>query len=138
MYLKEIGFISQSVMSDIQSIQVCSGLEQNRRHFLRSPCNSGYSQSRSDFPSQMEISIPGISQCRDNRQETLSFSKISGLHHRFSNVIHIRRITIRNGLYDPKVLSRLTRIVSEIFKNIRILGFQLSHNLNPNFSFQMV
>ena len=40
-YLKEIGFISQIVMSDIQSIQVCSGLEQNRRHFLRSPCNTG-------------------------------------------------------------------------------------------------
>ena len=50
-YLKEIGFISQFVMSDIQSIQVCSGLEQNRRHFLRSPCKSGYSQSRSNFPS---------------------------------------------------------------------------------------
>ena len=26
-------------MSDIQSIQVCSGLEQNRRHLQRSPCN---------------------------------------------------------------------------------------------------
>ena len=38
-YLKEIGFISQLVMSDIQSIQVCSGLEQNRRHLQRSPCN---------------------------------------------------------------------------------------------------
>ena len=38
-YLKEIGFISQIVMSDIQSIQVCSGLEQNRRHLQRSPCN---------------------------------------------------------------------------------------------------
>ena len=39
--MNEIGFISQLVMSDIQSIQVCSGLEQNRRHFLRSPCNPG-------------------------------------------------------------------------------------------------
>ena len=38
-YLKEIGFISQLVMSGIQSIQVCSGLEQNRRHLQRSPCN---------------------------------------------------------------------------------------------------
>ena len=39
MYLKEICFISQFVTSDIQSIQVCSGLEQNRRHLQRSPCN---------------------------------------------------------------------------------------------------
>merc|ERR1712046_219332 len=38
-YLKEISFISQFVMSDIQSIQVCSGIEQNRRHLQRSPCN---------------------------------------------------------------------------------------------------
>ena len=37
--MKEICFISQFVMSDIQSIQVCSGLEQNRRHLQRSPCN---------------------------------------------------------------------------------------------------
>ena len=33
--------ISQNVMSDIQSIQVYSGFEQNRRHFRRSPCNPG-------------------------------------------------------------------------------------------------
>ena len=38
-YLKEIGFISQLVMSGILSIQVCSGIEQNRRHLQRSPCN---------------------------------------------------------------------------------------------------
>ena len=41
MYLKEIGFISKSVMSDNVTIQVCSGFEQNRRHFQRSPCNLG-------------------------------------------------------------------------------------------------
>ena len=39
MYLIETSFIPQNVISDIQSIQVCPRLEQNRRHFQRSPCN---------------------------------------------------------------------------------------------------
>ena len=64
----------------------------------------------------MEISIPGISQCRDNQQEILSLSKISGLQHRSSNAIHNDVSHIRNGLYDPMVLSRLTRIVSAYSK----------------------
>src|SRR5574338_951272 len=53
---------------------------------------------------------------QSNSTVILPFSKISGLQHRSSNAIHNDVSHIRNGLYDPMVLSRLTRIVSDYLK----------------------
>ena len=102
-------------MSDIQSIQVCSGLEQNRRHLQRSPCNPDI-HNPDRISHHLGSLYTAATQCRDNRQVILSLSQIPGLQHRSSNAIHIDVSHIRNGLYDPMVLSRLTRIVSAYSK----------------------
>ena len=102
-------------MSDIQSIQVCSGLEQNRRHLQRSPCNPDIHN-----PDRIHHHI-WRTQYRSNSVQSQSIVHPitlanTGLQHRSSNAIHNDVSHIRNGLYDPMVLSRLTRIVSAYSK----------------------
>ena len=63
-------------MSDIQSIQVCSGLEQNRRHLQRSPCNPDNLQSRPDFPSHMESLYRSYSVQRQSTSCPFAFKNI--------------------------------------------------------------
>ena len=113
--MKEIGFISQIVMSDIQSIQVCSGLEQNRRHLQRSPCNPDIHN-----PDRIHHHI-WRTQYRSNSVQSQSTGHPIALANIRSstpifNAIHNDVSHIRNGLYDPMVLSRLTRIVSAYSK----------------------
>ena len=102
-------------MSDIQSIQVCSGLEQNRRHLQRSPCNPDIHN-----PDRIHHHI-WRTLYRSNSVQSQSTGHPIALANTGSstpifNAIHNDVSHIRNGLYDPMVLSRLTRIVSAYSK----------------------
>src|SRR5574338_1188488 len=96
------------------TIQVCSGFEQNRRHFKRSPCNPDIHNP--DKTSHHKGNLNTVA----NGAETIDRYPIVFINIRSSppvfNTIHIVVSQIRNGLYDPKVLSRLTRIVSAYSK----------------------
>ena len=113
--MKEIGFISQLVMSDIQSIQVCSGLEQNRRHFLRSPCNPGIHNPDRISHHLRNLYTRSYPVQRQSIGHPIAFTNTRSSTPVF-NAIHNDVSHIRNGLYDPKVLSRLTRMVSAYSK----------------------
>ena len=113
--MKEIGFISQLVMSDIQSIQVCSGLEQNRRHLQRSPCNPDIHNPDRIHHHIWRTQYRSYSVQSQSIVHPITLAN-TGLQHRSSNAIHNDVSHIRNGLYDPMVLSRLTRIVSAYSK----------------------
>ena len=121
-------------MSDIQSIQVCSGLEQNRRHLQRSPCNPDIHNPDRIHHHIWRTQYRSYSVQSQSIVHPIAFAN-TGLQHRSSNAIHNDvshiwdglgpwgRITHHNdvshiwdGLYDPMVLSRLTRIVSAYSK----------------------
>ena len=115
MYLEEICFISQNVMSDIQSIQVCSGFEQNRRHFSRSPCNPGIHNPDRISHHLGNLYTRSYPVQRQSIGHPIAFANTRSSTPIF-NAIHNDVSHIRNGLYDPMVLSRLTRIVSAYSK----------------------
>ena len=102
-------------MSGIQSIQVCSGLEQNRRHFLRSPCNPDIHNPDRIHHHIWRTQYRSYSVQSQSIVHPIALAN-TGLQHRSSNAIHNDVSHIRNGLYDPMVLSRLTRIVSAYSK----------------------
>jgi len=102
-------------MSDIQSIQVCSGLEQNRRHLQRSPCNPDIHNPDRISHHLWNLYTRSYPVQRQSIGHPIALAN-TGLQHRSSNAIHNDVSHIRNGLYDPMVLSRLTRIVSAYSK----------------------
>ena len=102
-------------MSDIQSIQVCSGLEQNRRHLQRSPCNPDIHNPDRIHHHIWRTQYRSYSVQSQSIVHPITLAN-TGLQHRSSNAIHNDVSHIRNGLYDPMVLSRLTRIVSAYSK----------------------
>ena len=114
MYLKEISFISQFVMSDIQSIKSVPGSNRTEGTY-KEVLVIRISTILIGFPITYGELYTGATQCRVNRQIILSLSQIPGLQHRSSNAIHNVESLIRNGLYDTKVLSRLIRIVGVKF-----------------------
>ena len=102
-------------MSDIQSIQVCSGLEQIRRHFLRSPCNTGIHNPDRISHHLRNLYTRSYPVQRQSIGHPIAFANTRSSTPIF-NAIHNDVSHIRNGLYDPMVLSRLTRIVSAYSK----------------------
>ena len=102
-------------MSDIQSIQVCSGLEQNRRHLQRSPCNPDIHNPDRISHHLRNLYTRSYPVQRQSIGHPIAFTNTRSSTPIF-NAIHNDVSHIRNGLYDPMVLSRLTRIVSAYSK----------------------
>ena len=128
MYLKEICFISQSVVSDIQPYKSVPGSNRTKGTSEEALANPGvHNPDRTSH--QLGNLYTDATQCRDNRWVILSFSKVPGLHHRSSNAIHNVESPIQNGLYDKKVLSRLNWIVSAIVKTYGY-GISIKSQLN--------
>ena len=102
-------------MSDIQSIQVCSGLEQNRRHLQRSPCNPDIHNPDRIHHHIWRTLYRSYSVQSQSTGHPIALAN-TGSSTPIFNAIHNDVSHIRNGLYDPMVLSRLTRIVSAYSK----------------------
>ena len=87
MYLKEIGFISQSVVLDTRPYKSVPGSNRTEGTFEEALANPGiHNPDRTSH--HLGNHYTGATQCRDNRRVILSFSKIRSLHHRSSNAIH--------------------------------------------------
>ena len=102
----------------------------------KKPLQSGYSQSRSDFPSLRE----SLYRSNSVQRQSIGYPIIlanTGLHHRSSNAIHNVESPIRNGLYDTKVLSRLNRTVRAVFQKHMDIGISIKSQLNnPKLTFK--
>ena len=135
MYLIEINLISQSIVSDIQPYKSASGSNRTEGTFEEALANPGiHNPNRTSH--HLENLYTG---CYSVQRQSIGHP-IALANTRSSPPVFkcypYRRITIRNGLYDTKVLSRLNRITSAI-KNPMDTGVSVKSQLkSQNFSFE--
>ena len=114
-------------MSDILSIQVCSGIEQNRRHLQRSPCNPDIHLSRPDFPSHMESLYRGPVDAKTFDELSFRFQKDpvfnTGLQMQFITTYHIFGMG-----YTPHGPFPVNPNSERLFKNKCGIQIQTNHN----------
>ena len=114
MYLIETSFTSQSVMSDTHPYKSVPGSNRTEGTSKEALAIRIFTIPIK-LPITKEISIPQLTVQRQSIGHPIVFTNTRSSPPVF-NTIHIVVSQIRNGLYDTKVLSRLTRIVSAYSK----------------------